>query len=245
MSFNRMSEAFVAFQACLKDYPIKTVSPHESNRVNHASVLLLWNSQPPNRVKRFMEIGCGSGFVSFGLAKLYGLKGTGMDIQSQLQQAFEQGAKINEVSEKVEFLNLDTAQIRNVLSPEGYDLCAFNPPHYISGRGERVYDQIRELSRTANEKIYEQFADGVSYLLKTKGIFSCVLSPHNLEDWMQAFEHHNLFVKTLTPVYGNPDNDAQLVLIRGIKNSKSSFVKLTPAVFLQSLLPFPTDSKRS
>ncbi|HPF17624.1 MAG TPA: methyltransferase [Thermotogota bacterium] len=232
MSFNQISKEFVFFQNFLKNHPIKIISPHESNRVNHASVLLLWNSQPVSRVKRFVEMGCGSGFVSFGMAKFYGLEGTGIDIQSGLRQAFEEGAKINEVSEKVKFMNLDTAQIRSVLSPERYDLCLFNPPHYISGRGEKSCDQIRELSRTGGNQMYEQFSDGVSFLLKTKGIFSCVLSPHNLEEWMQVFERYKLFVKTITPVYGNPDNDAQLILIRGIKNSKSSFVKLTPAVFL-------------
>jgi tRNA1(Val) A37 N6-methylase TrmN6 len=40
-------------------------------------------------------------------------------------------------------------------------------------------------------------------------------------------------VKEMIPVYGNPQNDAQLLLIRGIKNSKSSFVKFKPAVFLK------------
>jgi tRNA1(Val) A37 N6-methylase TrmN6 len=60
-----------------------------------------------------------------------------------------------------------------------------------------------------------------------------VIAPNNLEEWMLSFMHNQLYVKEMIPVYGNPQNDAQLLLIRGIKNSKSSFVKFKPAVFLK------------
>jgi len=228
-----ISEDFAAFQTFLKDNPIMTLPPHESNRVNHASVLLLWNTQPPGRVKKFVELGCGSGFISFGLAKLFSLTGTGIDIQQNLQTGFEEGARANAVADKVQFLLMDIADTRAHLQPEMCDLCVFNPPHYIVGRGEKVLDETRELSRTSEVDLFEDYADAVSYLLKTKGIFSCVLAPNNLEEWMQTFSRHKLFVKSILPVYGNPESDARLILIRGIKNSKSSFVKFRPAVFLK------------
>lgn len=233
MIVNEISEDFTAFQNFLKNNPIKTHSPHESNRVNHASVLLLWNSNPPKRVNRFLEIGCGSGFVTFGLAKIFLLQGTGMDIQRDLKKTFDRGACLNEVNDKVSFIGSDVSQTRELFEPESYDMCVFNPPHYISGRGEQVHDKIRELSRTSDDSLFEQYSDSVSYLLKTKGIFSCVIAPNNMEEWMLAFMHHRLYIKSIIPVYGNPDNDAQLLLVRGIKNSKSSFVKIKPAVFLK------------
>jgi len=233
MIHNAISKDFEAFQNFLKNNPIKTCSPHESNRVNHASVLLLWNSHPPKRVKKFMEIGCGSGFVSFGLAKIFHLQGTGIDIQGELKKSFDEGASLNKVNDKVAFIGSDVGETRQLFEPESYDMCVFNPPHYISGRGERVNDKIRERSRTTGDVVFEQYSDSVSYLLKTKGIFSCVIAPNNMEEWMRAFIHHRLFVKSVIPVYGNPDNDAQLLLLKGIKNSKSSFVKFKPAVFLK------------
>ena len=233
MYVNENSEDFATFQDFLKKLSIKICSPHESNRVNHASVLLLWNSKPPKRVKRFVEIGCGSGFVSFGLAKLYGLNGIGIDIQNDLKKSFEEGATLNDVEDQVEFLGMDISNTRQQFKPESFDMCVFNPPHYISGRGERVRDKIRELSRTGDDSLFECYSNSISYLLKTRGMFSCVIAPNNLEEWMFTFLHQQLYVKEVIPVYGNPNNDAQLLLIKGIKNSKSSFVKFKPAVFLK------------
>jgi tRNA1(Val) A37 N6-methylase TrmN6 len=233
MYVNENSEDFATFQDFLKKHSIKRCSPHESNRVNHASVLLLWNSKPPKRVKQFVEIGCGSGFVSFGLAKLYNLKGLGIDIQSDLKKSFEKGACLNGVEDQLDFLGMDISETRQRFKPESYDMCVFNPPHYISGRGERVRDKLRELSRTADVSLFERYSNSISYLLKTRGLFSCVIAPNNLEEWMLSFMHNQLYVKEMIPVYGNPQNDAQLLLIRGIKNSKSSFVKFKPAVFLK------------
>lgn len=233
MHCNENTSDFSSFQDFLRKNPIKTISLHESNRVNHASVLLLWNSKPPKRVKRFMEIGCGSGFVSFGLSKLHKLEGTSIDIQNELKVLFEEGAALNQVAEHLEFIGADVAKARQCFEPESYDMCIFNPPHYISGRGEKVKDKVRELSRTSDESLFEQYSDSISFLLKTKGLFSCVIAPNNFEEWMMAFIKHQLYVKSVIPVYGNPDNDAQLLLIRGIKNSKSSFVNFKPAVFLK------------
>ncbi len=180
-----------------------------------------------------MEIGCGSGFVSFGLSKLHKLEGTSIDIQNELKVLFEEGAALNQVAEHLEFIGADVAKARQCFEPESYDMCIFNPPHYISGRGEKVKDKVRELSRTSDESLFEQYSDSISFLLKTKGLFSCVIAPNNFEEWMMAFIKHQLYVKSVIPVYGNPDNDAQLLLIRGIKNSKSSFVNFKPAVFLK------------
>ncbi len=233
MFSNGISEDFASFQTFLKNNPILTLSPHESNRVNHASVILLWNSKPPNRAEKFIELGCGSGFVSFGMAKFFGLSGIGVDIQQELKDSFEKGALLNQVEDKLKFIPLNINNIRETMKPESYDMCVFNPPHYIYGRGEKVLDEVRELSRTSDSNMFEIFSTSIAYLLKTKGIFSCVLAPHNLEEWMQSFDAHRLFVKSITPVYGNPESDARLVLIRGIKNSKSSFVKIRPAVFLK------------
>lgn len=233
MYVNENSEDFAAFQDFLKKLSIEICSPHESNRVNHASVLLLWNSEPPKRVKRFVEIGCGSGFVSFGLAKLYNLKGIGVDIQSELKKNFEEGACLNGVENQLGFLGMDISDTRQQFEPESYDMCVFNPPHYITGRGERVRDKLRGLSRTADDSLFECYSNSISYLLKTRGMFSCVIAPNNLEEWMLSFLRHQLYVKEMIPIYGNPQNDAQLLLIRGIKNSKSSFVKFKPAVFLK------------
>lgn len=233
MFINENSEGFASFQDFLKNLSIKICSLHESNRVNHASVLLLWNSKPPKRVKQFIEIGCGSGFVSFGLAKLYDLKGIGIDIQNELKKSFEEGACLNGVADQLCFLGMDVSDTRQQFKPESYDMCVFNPPHYISGRGEQARDKLRDLSRAADDSLFECYSNSIAYLLKTRGLFSCVIAPNNLEEWIQSFMHYQLFVKEIIPVYGNPQNDAQLLLIRGIKNSKSSFVKFKPAVFLK------------
>jgi tRNA1(Val) A37 N6-methylase TrmN6 len=139
-----------------------------------------------------VELGCGSGFVSFGLSKFYNLPGMGIDVQEELKPLFYGGVAENDIKVKLDFESFDLLNIREHLKPESTALCVFNPPHYIDGRGEKNKDDVRGLTRAAGEEICDIFSMAASYLLKTKGYFSCVITPQNFENWQNAFRKNKL-----------------------------------------------------
>jgi tRNA1(Val) A37 N6-methylase TrmN6 len=179
-----------------------------------------------------VELGCGTGFVSMGLAKLFKLSGMGIDIQSDLELYFKKGIEENGIKTDLSFQSFDIDGIKQNLKPETGDLCVFNPPHYIKGRGEGTDNTIRSLTRSADEEVCDTFSKAAAYLLKTKGYFSCVITPQNFENWLLSFKRFNLSVKTITPVYGKRGRDARLLLIKGLKNGGNGFLKFKQPILL-------------
>jgi tRNA1(Val) A37 N6-methylase TrmN6 len=185
-----------------------------------------------SRTTNFVELGCGTGFVSFGISKFYNLPGMSIDVQKELTPLFYRGVTENDIKVKLDFESFDLIDIREHLKPESTDLCVFNPPHYIDGRGEKNKDDVRGLTRAAGEEICDVFCEAASYLLKTKGYVSCVITPQNFENWQNSFRKNNLNIKSIIPIYGKKGRNARLLLIRGLKNGGEGFLKFKPPVFL-------------
>ncbi len=224
-------KSFRAFQKHIKNR-IRVFSDHPSNRVTHASVLLLWHSRPPRRVEHFMELGCGTGFVSFGLSKLFDLNGIGIDNQTEVEEHFNKGIVENGLSGKLTFLPADLREIQKTCNPGITGLVVFNPPYYLEGRGRRSTDETRDRTRAASRDTFLSFFQAAQYLLKNRGYFSTVIDPQLLPETIRILEENHLILKELRPVYGNPERDARLVLLKGIKNARPGFMTFHSPVFL-------------
>jgi len=203
----------------------------DSSRVNHATVLLLWYARPSKKIRHFVELGCATGYITFGISKFYSISGTGVDIKQVMEAPFAEGACINGVEEYVNFVNCDISELEKHFEHAKEDMVVFNPPHYEQDRGRKYGQDSRKTARAGGSDIYEKYAAAVNYLLKNRGQFYFVISAHNLTEWTNAFETKRLIIKRLKPVYGKSDN-AQLVLIYGVKNANRGFLKLEKPVFL-------------
>ncbi|HOO32421.1 MAG TPA: hypothetical protein PLO84_04650 [Thermotogota bacterium] len=185
-----------------------------------------------NRTNSFVELGCGTGFISFGLSKFFCIPGKGIDIQDSLEPFFYRGKAENDIQTELLFKSFDICHIRDHLAPESTELCVFNPPHYIEGRGKETTDAIRGLTRASREDVCEIYSEAAAYILKTRGYFSCVITPQNFENWVIAFRKNNLSMKSIIPVYGKRDSHARLLLIKGLKNGGTGFLEVASPVFL-------------
>lgn len=183
----------------------------EGHKPTHASVLLLWYSLPTSDIKRACELGSGTGFVSFGLSKLYGLKVVGIEKEKSFYENAVKSKELNQNLE-VEFLNIDVEEVRKNLPPESFDMIVFNPPYHFSSDSTNYF---RKVSRKGSYSLLEKFIKAAFYLLKNKGTFVCVISPYILPSFISLLIENKLIPQQMCVAYGKK---AELVLIRGKKN---------------------------
>ncbi|MDK2885990.1 MAG: tRNA1Val (adenine37-N6)-methyltransferase [Thermosipho sp. (in: thermotogales)] len=183
----------------------------EGHKPTHASVLLLWYSLPTSDIKSACELGSGTGFVSFGLAKLYGLKVVGIEKEKSFYENAVKSKELNE-SLDVEFLNMDVENVRENLAPESFDMVVFNPPYHFYSDST---NHFRKISRKGSHFLLEKFIKAAFFLLKNRGTFVCVISPYILPSFMTLLTENKLMPQQMCVAYGKK---AELVLIRGKKN---------------------------
>lgn len=228
-----MSMDFSAFARLPSLKRIATVDLGPSSRHTHASVLLLWYAHPKKNDRTFVELGCATGYVSFGMSMLYGLSGVAVDQELQFKVAFDKGVSMNDLHDRLQFVQDDLRKTSTTLEAHVYDMVVFNPPHFEEGRGAVPSDDTRALSRKARREAQYHFARAASELLKPKGTFVCVINPINLPDWILAFDRYQLVPKRMRMVHGKLHGKAKLVLIRGMVGVKKGFLEVEPPLFLK------------
>ncbi|AMW33516.1 tRNA1(Val) A37 N6-methylase TrmN6 [Fervidobacterium changbaicum] len=202
---------------------IKTIdTPY--HKPTHASAFLVWYSKPTSDIRTVAELGSGTGVVAFALAKLYNLSVEGIEIQSELVELAQQGAKLNGLEDKVSFKNLDVKDVRDYYKPETFDMIVSNFPFHVAGRGKESPYQVRRLSRAADLETINSFIQGASYLLRNRGTFVFVFSPSILLTVLEYLDSSNLTVQRMCFLHGTPEKEAKLVVVRGKKNGGQQLV---------------------
>ncbi|QTA38194.1 methyltransferase domain-containing protein [Thermosipho ferrireducens] len=194
------------------------------HKPTHASVLLLWYSKPTSDVKNVVELGSGTGFVTFGLKILYNLKVTGIEKEKELVEAANAGIKMNRLN-NINFLNEDVKNIKKRMLPEQFDMVIFNPPYHL---GPASNNYLRKTARTANKETLKNFVETASYLLRNRGTFVTIIAPYRLPDYFQTLQKFKLIPQQMCIAYGKK---AELVLIRGRKNG-GAHLEIDQPVFL-------------
>jgi len=198
-------------------------------RINHATVLLAWYCVLPKATKRVLELGTGSGAISIYLARKYDVEITAIDVDEELIEIAHKNARVNNVTDKVKFMQLSSAMAVEKFSAGSFDVVVSNPPHFAH-EGIESPSQRRNSSRRLTIEGIKEFAQATGRLLKSRGAFFFILHPRDLTRWLSAFEMNNLGVHRLRFVFGTANKQSQLVLVKGRKNSTSEVVVEPPII---------------
>lgn len=94
-----------------------------------------------------MDIGTGSGCIAISLAKMLSIsKMTAVDISHEALEVAKYNSKLNNVSQKLEFIESDLFE---ELEPDSYDLIVSNPPYIPSADIENLQREIKYEPRIA------------------------------------------------------------------------------------------------
>jgi Predicted O-methyltransferase len=174
-----------------------------------------------------IDFGCGSGVICILLATKTSLKKiVGLEIQKDMVDLARKNVLINSLESKIEIVHGD---IKNIcVGNEKFDVVVTNPP-YMSG-GIINKNQSKAIARHEIFCNLEDVIYSASKILKNSGRFFMIHRSQRLADIFYLMRKHNLEPKILQMVHSFINCPAQMVLIEGIKNSKSMLKVMPPLI---------------
>lgn len=169
-----------------------------------------------------IDLGSGTGIIAILLsAKTNAKKIIGIEIQEKVAEMASRSIKMNKLENKIEIINEDIRNIANRLDNNKYDVIVTNPPYMKNNTGLKSENKEKLISRHEVECTINDIAKASFKLLKDKGQIYMVHRPDRLMDIVESFRKNKLEIKKMRLIYPKEGREANLVLIKAIKNGKA------------------------
>ena len=189
------------------------------------SVFLAHFPHLANKAK-VLELGCGTGAISFYLAARGAAEVTGLDVNPRMVELFNRSAEANGIGTRVCAVEWDIKEIKSFCPTELFDLVVANPPYRNSGR-ERTIGTSACHEKTA---VLEDFFAAACYALHSRGRFALVQLPERFMESMELAIRYNLQPKKLQWVHASVDKPAWIFLLEMVKNGSYGLEVLPPLI---------------
>ncbi len=190
--------------------------------------VLLANFVRAKKNDTIIDLGCGNGVICILLAaKLNVKKIIGLEIQNECVDLARRNLLLNNLQDKIEIIHGDVKNIGQNYKNK-FDVVVTNPPYLNSGAINK--NMAKAIAR---HEILCNITDVISNaatVLKNGGKFFMVHRPQRLTDIFYFMRKFNLEPKTLQIVHSFINLPSQLILIEGVKNSKSMLKILPPLI---------------
>ncbi|MBC8131484.1 MAG: methyltransferase domain-containing protein [Deltaproteobacteria bacterium] len=193
---------------------VTLLQPLRGFRSSLDPVLLAAFLQPP--FGRFIDIGCGTGALSFLLAAAdQDASGVGVEIQPRLATLATAGLARNDFAQRVEILHADIRAVsgRPPLAHAMFDLVATNPPYRIVSAGLPSPDPERAQANHEVSLRLDEWLDNATALVKPNGRVGVVYPAERMADLLEGLRHRGLMPARLRLVQPRADKPPSRVLI--------------------------------
>ena len=189
------------------------------------SVFLAHFPHLANKAK-VLELGCGTGAISFYLAARGAAEVTGLDVNPRMVELFNRSAEANGIGTRICAVEWDIKEIKSFCPTESFDLVVANPPYRNSGR-ERIIGTSACHEKTA---VLEDFFAAACYTLHSRGRYALVQLPERFMESMELAIQYNLQPKKLQWVHASIDKPAWIFLLEMVKNGSYGLEVLPPLI---------------
>ena len=204
----------------LFDYGLKIYQDDELFKFSLDSLLLAEFVTIAKKDKNLLDLCSGNAPLPLIIAKNHNIKITGVEIQKEIYELAQKSIQKNLLN-NIEMLNINIINLKKYFPGNNFDIITCNPPFfkvtptsYINESNSKAIAR-HELTITLSEII-----ELTSYLLKDKGSFYLVHRPERLEEIISLASKYKLHVKQIILIYSNIKENAMMVLVKMIKNSR-------------------------
>ena len=196
------------------------------------SVLLSDFAKEIKANSNIIDLGTGTGIIAILLSSKTKAKSIiGVEIQKDVAEMAQRSILLNRLENRIKIINEDLRDLDKILPLDFYDTIVTNPPYIKDKTGFNNENNKKLISRHEVLCSIEDIAK-ISYkLLKNKGEIYMVHRPDRLTDIMEIFGNYKLKIKEIRLVYSNKNSDANLVLIKAVKNGQT-FLKIKKPLFV-------------
>ena len=177
------------------------------------------------------DLGTGTGIISILVAgKQNPEKVYAVEIQEELVDMAKRSVKYNDLEKKIDIINADIVGISRGNFNKKFDYVISNPPYKKLNTGLINDNQKKLISRHEVKCTLKDVVNEASKLLKDKGVFYMVHRPDRLCDIFNAMRENKVEPKEIQLVHSHLEDEANLVLIKGVKCGNPSLKVLKPLI---------------
>ena len=217
----------------LGDKGLKIIQASDSYRFSVDSILLL-NFIRVKSYEKIIDLGTGSGIIPLLLfSKGKGLSIHGIEIQKDLADMARRSVELNKLQNSITIIQEDFRNLKNIFRNKQFDVVVSNPPYISMGQGKINPSSSRAIARHEIKGDLEDIISVSNYLLKNKGRIYLIYRSAKLIKLVMALKKYGIEPKVIKFIHPRPGENANLVLLEGIKSGKEE-LKIEDPIFLYS-----------
>lgn len=195
------------------------------------SVLLANYVKITPKIKTIMDIGCGNAPIPLILSTKTNAKIIGVEIQKDIFDLATESIKINNKENQIEIINDDIKNVYANMESDSVDIITCNPPYFKYLENSNVNENVQKtIARHEKMLDLENVFKISKKLLKNNGSIYMVHRPERLIEIIKIMLENNIEPKTIKLVHPQVDKEANILLIRGVKNGKSGLKVESPII---------------
>lgn len=196
------------------------------------SVLLSDFAKDIKRGSKVIDLGTGTGILSILLCVKTDLDIIiGVELQEEMSEMAKRSSQLNNLQDKFKIINSDIKDLKDLLPQNEFDAIIMNPPYMELNTGKINCNEKKLISRHEITASLEDFIKVSRDLLKDKGCIYMVHRPNRLIDVCSLLRKYKLEPKLLRLIYPKEESEANLFLIKAVKNG-GKFLKVYKPLYI-------------
>ncbi|MGM0502184.1 MAG: tRNA1(Val) (adenine(37)-N6)-methyltransferase [Bacillota bacterium] len=198
------------------------------------AVLLADFVNPTSRAK-VLDLGTGTGIIPHLIQAKYSLEQVyGIDIQPQMIDMAVRSAKYNDLTAKLEFMELDLRNALDYFGTETFDYIISNPPYLKEGSGKVNPQESIAIARHELKCKLEDIVKVSNQLVKYGGSVAYIYRAKRLAELIAVMEKYNLTCKRMRLIHSTKNDPANLVLVEAKKGGGTNLEVVPPLYIYDS-----------
>lgn len=179
-----------------------------------------------------IDLGTGVGVLLFLIhSRFLPARTVGIEIQKDLVEIAERNVREQGLAGKIEILEGDIRNIRNLFEPGSFDAVVSNPPFRRADDGRINLSPSEAVARHEIQLTQEELIGSASHLLNEKGRLSLIYHPYRLAQLIETLPQYRFEPKRLRFVYPKTESESSMVLVEAVKGGKPD-LKVLPPFFI-------------
>lgn len=205
---------------------LKIIQNEEEFCFGMDAVLLSDFAKDIKQNSKIIDFGTGTGILPILLSgKTENTEIYGIEIQEKMAEMAARSVKLNKLENRIKIINEDIKNLKNIFKKNTFDVVITNPPYKINNTGLKNENEGKLISRHEVKCNLEDIIIVAKDMLKDKGVFYMVHRPERLVDICELLRKYKIEPKMIRFVYPKKGKEANLVLIKAVKNARK-FLKI-------------------
>lgn len=161
----------------------------------------------------------GNAVVPLILSTMYNNRIYGIEIQKVIYDLAIKSIEYNNLSDKITIINDNVLNSLKYFKKESVDIITCNPPYFKVKDSSYINNKnVKSIARHELEITLEQIICMAFQILKNNSYFYMVHRTDRLEEIILLFNKYNFKIKEIQFIYTKEESNANLVLIKALKN---------------------------